>query len=148
MAWTPEPSYSPTRPAARLTLGIASALLALSLVAAVVAAPVEAEGDHPRHLRLEATSPAADTVITEPPAEIRLWFSEPPRMRGTAVRLADAGGKLVPTSEAAPDEDDPSQVLIRPRAPLPPGEYTVHWRVIARDGHAQNGTFGFELGSP
>jgi methionine-rich copper-binding protein CopC len=124
------------------------ALVALILLSAAVPGPDRPADETPRHLRLTASFPAADTVVTEPPEEVRLWFSEPPQMHGTAVRLADARGELVPTTDAVADEEDPRQVFIRPRAPLGPGEYTVHWRVIAQDGHAQNGTFGFELRSP
>jgi copper resistance protein C len=134
--------------------GARRAVLALALLLFVPAlgtfAPPAAEGadEGAPHLRLLATSPAADTVVTEPPGEVRLWFSEAPQMQGTAVRLADARGELVPTTDATEDDEDSRQVFIRPRAPLGPGEYTVHWRVIAQDGHAQNGTFGFELRSP
>lgn len=129
-----------------LALGVAT--LAFAAVAAPFSSPADASDHGWTHLRLNATAPAADTVVTEPPAEVRLWFSEPPQMRGTSVRLADGGGELVPTTDAVADEEDPSQVFIRPLDVLGPGEYTVHWRVIAQDGHAQNGTFGFELGSP
>jgi methionine-rich copper-binding protein CopC len=129
-----------------------AAILVLLISAAVAPSlPIsDAQGaeEGALHLRLTATSPAADTVVTEPPEEVRLWFSEAPEMKGTAVRLADAGGGLVPTSDAAAEEEDPRQVFILPREPLGPGEYTVHWRVIAQDGHAQNGTFGFEIRGP
>jgi copper resistance protein C len=132
----------------RLRTGVVLAALAIPLAAAALV-PSEPDADgRLLHLRLEATSPAADTVITEPPEEIRLFFSEPPQMRGTAVRLADGEGELVPTTDATADEDDPSQVFIRPREPLTTGEYTVHWRTIAQDGHAQNGNFSFELRRP
>jgi len=124
------------------------AALALPLATAALSpSAADSRGELP-HLRLEATFPAADTVINEPPKEIRLFFSEAPQMRGTAVRLADGEGELVPTTDAAADEEDSSQVFIRPREPLTPGEYTVHWRTIAQDGHAQNGNFDFELRSP
>jgi len=128
--------------------GIVLAALAVPLVAAALEPSGPEADDDLLHLRLDATFPAADTVITEPPEEIRLWFSETPRMRGTAVRLADNEGELVPTSDATADEEDPSQVFVRPREPLTPGEYTVHWRTIAQDGHAQNGNFDFEFRSP
>ena len=97
------------------------------------------------HLRLDSTEPAADTVLPASPAEIRLFFSEPPQMQGTTVRLADAGGELVATTEAVADEADARQVFIVPAESLAPGAYTVHWRVIAQDGHAQRGDFDFEV---
>jgi len=97
------------------------------------------------HLRLDSTEPAAGTALPASPEEIRLFFSEPPQMQGTTVRLADAGGELVATTEAVADEADARQVFIVPAEPLAPGAYTVHWRVIAQDGHAQRGDFDFEV---
>jgi copper resistance protein C len=97
------------------------------------------------HLRLDSTEPAADAVLPASPEEIRLFFSEPPQMQGTSVRLADAGGELVATTEAAADEGDAREVFIVPAGSLAPGRYTVHWRVIAQDGHAQRGDFDFEV---
>jgi copper resistance protein C len=123
-------------------------LISAGAAPALTISEVQGAEDGALHLRLTATSPAADTVVTEPPEEVRLWFSEPPQMGGTAVRLADADGDLVSTSDAVADDEDPRQVFIRPREPLGSGEYTVHWRAIAQDGHAQNGTFGFEFRSP
>lgn len=136
------------RPRNRLRTGVVLAALAVPLAAAALSPSGPDAESELLHLRLEATFPAADTVITDPPGEIRLFFSEPPQLRGTAVRLADDEGELAPTTDAAADEEDPSQVFIRPREPLTPGEYTVHWRTIAQDGHAQNGSFSFELRSP
>lgn len=119
----------------------------MGLVGATLAPAAESTllADAPPHLRLVSTSPAADTTLTSSPSEIRLNFSEPPQMRGTTVRLADASEALVPSTDAAADEDDRSQVIIRPEAPLAPGRYTVHWRVIAQDGHTQRGSFDFTV---
>jgi copper resistance protein C len=97
------------------------------------------------HLRLESTEPAADTILPTSPDEIRLFFSEPPQMHGTSVRLADASGELVATTEAVAEETDGRQVFIVPAGSLAPGAYTVHWRVLAQDGHAQRGDFEFEV---
>ncbi len=105
-----------------------------------------AEPGVPLHLELRATEPVADTTLAESPDEIRLYFSEAPQMEGTSVRLADANEELVPTTAAEADEEDPRQLFIMPgEEGLQPGSYTVHWRVIAQDGHAQNGTFGFSI---
>jgi len=98
-----------------------------------------------RHLRLVASSPEADAELARGPDEIRLFFSESPEIRGTTVRLTIGADQLVPASAAAADPADPTQVFIRPEAPLAPGGYTVHWRVIARDGHTQRGTFDFRI---
>lgn len=97
------------------------------------------------HLRLVATSPAADSTVAGSPAEIRLFFSEPPQMRGTTIRLTRGAEDLVEATEAAADPEDAKELFIRPASPLAPGTYTVHWRVIAEDGHTQRGTFEFRV---
>jgi methionine-rich copper-binding protein CopC len=125
--------------------GTAFLLLAATIVAGIGAGN-EVHADPVPHLRLVSTAPAADTVVAESPAEIRLFFSEAPQMRGTTVRLADAAEALVASSEVAADGEDPRQLFIRPSEPLGSGLYTVHWRVIAQDGHTQRGTFEFRVG--
>ncbi|CAN5621944.1 copper homeostasis periplasmic binding protein CopC [soil metagenome] len=104
-----------------------------------------AEGSAP-HLTLLSSSPAADTVVVASPDTIRLHFSEPPRIRGTTVRLTDAANELVASTGAAANAEDAKEVFIRPDRPLAPGAYTVHWRVIAQDGHTQRGEFSFQVG--
>ena len=138
---------------------LVASILALVLLAGgalvVMAAPVADAADHDLraagpeapHLTLVRTSPATDTTLAQGPAEIRLWFSEEPQMRGTSVRLTRGEDELVPSTDAAADAEDPKQVFIRPSTPLAAGSYMVHWRVIAQDGHTQRGTFSFRVGS-
>jgi copper resistance protein C len=132
-------------PILRRTLPIL-ALLALAAGAAAGAGG-HALADEAPHLRLERSVPAADSTVAASPPEIRLFFSEAPHMNGTTVRLANAAEELVETSAAAANTEDPRQVFIRPANPLAAGSYTVHWRVIAQDGHTQRGSFDFRVGS-
>lgn len=124
----------------------AVALLAVGFAATGLEArpaAVEAEAVVVRHLRLVSTTPAADAVLSEAPEEVRVVFSEEPG--STTLRLTGVGEALVPTTEAIPDPDDAKVSFIRPEAPLVAGVYTLHWRVIARDGHTQRGTFDFRV---
>ncbi len=121
-------------------------LTALTLLGTTLAlAPIRGETESVRHLELLDTDPDKEAVLNEPPAEIRLWYSEPPQLNGTTVRLVDEAGELMETTQAAADPDDPKQVYIEVTAPLGSGEYRVHWRTIAQDGHAQNGEFDFRV---
>jgi methionine-rich copper-binding protein CopC len=104
-----------------------------------------AEGSPP-HLRLVSTSPAADSVVAASPDTIRLHFSEAPQLRGSTVRLTNAANELVASTDVAAHPEDPTELFICPGATLAPGVYTVHWRVIAQDGHTQRGEFGFRVG--
>jgi len=128
-----------------LSLGFVAGLALTAWGTGALGGVSAAHADDLPHLRLNSTQPAADASVTESPAEIRLYFSEPPQMHGTSVRLADSAGELVATTEAVADDGDARQVFIIPEGALDPGAYTVHWRVIAQDGHAQRGEFGFRV---
>ncbi len=127
-------------------LGVA-ALFCVVFAATFLEASSAQEPSAVLHLTLVSTNPSADTVLTEAPEEIRLVFSEAPREDGTTLRLTGAGNALVPTSDATRDSDKPTEYFFRPRAALPAGDYTVHWRTVANDGHTMRGTFGFRVAS-
>jgi copper resistance protein C len=120
-------------------IAVSQPVMGASAEAAVVA---EAEV---RHLRLVRTAPEAESVVTGSPEEIRAVFSEPPQARGSTLRLTRGAEDIVATTDTSPDDEDPRQLVIRPEAPLAPGAYTVHWRVIAQDGHTQRGTWSFRV---
>jgi methionine-rich copper-binding protein CopC len=134
------------RPMTRILSGaLLLVVFSLSLLVPGAEEPREALALEGVHLELRRTLPPADSVARERPTELRLFFSESPRSEATRVRLTDAADELVPSSETLTDGEDPRQVYIRFEAPLPDGAYTAHWRTIARDGHAQNGTFRFRV---
>jgi copper resistance protein C len=99
------------------------------------------------HLSLRATIPAADSTVNQSPEEIRLIFSEAPQLDGTRIRVLNDAEELVPTTDATADPDDAKEVFVVPEAALANGTYTVAWRTIAQDGHAQNGSFEFMVQS-
>ena len=137
---------SPAHPSSvlrRLELGIAGLLLTV-LVFAATAGSAEARGAPLRHLALESSLPEANANVGHPVDEVRLFFTEAPQA-GTSIRIADAMDELVASSEAAADEEDPTQVFVRPETALAPGSYRIYWRAIAQDGHAVNGEFGFRI---
>jgi len=133
------------KPLLRFAGMLLPAVLGLLLATGVGGRSAALEAEPLRHLRLVRTSPAADTVLTTAPAEIRLYFSEPPQDAGRSVRLTLGADQLVTTTEASPDPADAKQIVIRPEARLAPGTYRVHWRVMAQDGHTQRGEFDFRV---
>lgn len=139
-------SSQDSRPSRTARLLLSGALTLLLLAPAIgVATATESEAAVALHLSLRGSVPAADSTLTEAPTEVRLIFSEEPQISGTRVRLVDSSEELVATSEATADEDDAREVYIRANAPLADGTYSVIWRTIAQDGHAQNGTFEFTV---
>lgn len=102
----------------------------------------------PFHLRLEKSEPTKDEALSAAPKVIRLWFSLPPEMAVTAVKLADANGN--PITLAAPTRGtgakDPVESVIQ--GALVAGSYTVSWKTSSKDGHPIRGDFTFSVKGP
>jgi methionine-rich copper-binding protein CopC len=103
------------------------------------------------HARLIHSTPQSGTSLAQSPPQIELSFNE----------LLDGGEfnsiAVFPSSEArdktrADLTAGKPQVDARERTrltinlkPLPPGEYTVEWRVLSLDGHTAPGRFKFKV---
>lgn len=116
------------------------ALLTMAAVALLSAAVPSAT----LHFGLERSDPTAGASV-ESPAGVTLWFTEVPQDNSISIRLVDARGGLVPSSEPRQDAEDGTRFQIRPSGSLEPGGYTVAWRGIGQDGHTVRGDFGFTV---
>jgi len=97
-----------------------------------------------RHLSLRSSAPANRATV-EPPTEIRLWFSERPQARSTALTLIGPNGDPVRLGDVTADAGDDRVYFARPDAALSPGAYRVAWRTMAQDGHVIRGEFTFTV---
>jgi methionine-rich copper-binding protein CopC len=106
------------------------------------------------HARLTKSLPDSGATLAAPPAHIDLWYNELldggdfnsitvfPSAEGTAATHTDlTAGK--PTVDAK----EPTHLSITLQL-LPPGEYTVEWRVLSLDGHTAPGRFKFKVIAP
>ena len=98
------------------------------------------------HFALTKSSPEANTTVAPP--ERCVWFSQVPQEGSVSVRLMDAGGDLVETGEAAPDEADRRVWSVAIGHTLSAGAYTVAWRGIGDDGHVVRGEIPFTVRRP
>jgi copper transport protein len=120
----------------------------LFLVTALVLGLMFGGGDVAAHAAIERSEPAAGAVVPEPPAEIRIWFTEPLERTYTGAELLDASGIAVAGVTAAIAPDNAHQLVITPPPDLLSGSYTVAWRTLsAADGHTLEGYFGFQIGT-
>jgi copper transport protein len=62
-----------------------------------------------------------------------------------AIVVLDAAGRKVPV-QAANSQRDGKAVTTRPQCPIPPGIYTVRWRVTGSDGDEVEEEFRFAVG--
>jgi len=97
------------------------------------------------HAELVAAEPEAGAQLVEPPAEIRLTFSEPVAVQSDIVVLGEG---FAPVAGLLPQLDGarPEQVYT-PLPPLEPGTYTVQWSAVSADGHEISGSYAFSIGA-
>jgi copper transport protein len=98
------------------------------------------------HAEVVRSSPGDGASLANPPAEMRIWFSEAVQADLSQVRLLDASGASFPTQLRGDPADDTLLVVTLPKD-LPHGTYNVIWKsVSAADGHAADGRLVFSIG--
>lgn len=116
---------------ARRLMGIALGLVLL---------PAAAEG----HAFLVKSSPARRAVLAHPPARVELWFNERLEPAYSSVTVTNAAGTRVDLRDVTVGPDDPRRLAVS-LPPLPPGRYTVGFRVLSVDGHVVEASFPFTV---
>jgi len=114
-------------------------LRALVLAVVVCLLAVQAAAGHA--ILLES-NPAKDATIKGTSLDIRLKYNS--RVDGARSRLAlvlpDGGTQVLKIAEqASPD------TLTSAAANLKPGKYSLHWQVLATDGHITRGDIPFTV---
>jgi methionine-rich copper-binding protein CopC len=92
------------------------------------------------HAHLQKSSPADNSVITTPPSNLVLNFSEAARLTALSIQKgSESPQKLNPLPTTAAQE-----ISVR-LPPLTRGTYTVSWRALSDDGHTTSGALHFTL---
>ena len=97
------------------------------------------------HAELIATTPAASSVLTEAPPLIVLEFDEELDVPLSSIQLFDQKARPVVVGKTVQAVEPTSVQASVP--PLDDGIYAVAWSVWSADGHAENGTFTFQIGN-
>ena len=95
------------------------------------------------HTHLTKSMPEDKSVLTSPPSQLMLNFSEATRL--TALTLQKEGDKEA--SKLGPLPKEAAADFTLPLQPLPPGAYTINWRVVGDDNHIMNGVLHFVVKS-
>ena len=112
----------------------------LAAAAAIIIAPrVHA------HAVLDHSSPAVGSSITSAPGAVTMWFTQELEPAFTSATVTDASGRNVASGAAQVDPSDRTELRV-PLRPLPPGTYSVAWRVLSVDTHTTEGRFTFTVG--
>jgi copper resistance protein C len=94
------------------------------------------------HAFLDHASPLVGSTVASSPNEVRMWFTQSLEPRFSGAQLRGPGGKVLGSGSV--DGGDPKQMVI-PVHGLPPGRYTVRWKVLSVDTHRTEGSFSFEV---
>lgn len=92
------------------------------------------------HTELTQSNPADGSSVAAPLDRIELVFSEPPLIDGSKISLADASGADIAVDDT---QLDGSTLFIPWPSELTPGDITINWRVVADDGHVEDGSLSF-----
>lgn len=116
---------------------------ALSFVALVV---VGLPGSVLGHAALSTVTPADNSTIGGPPAEIVMTFTENLDPGRSTIRLVDAAGAVVAEGGTVDPGDDVATMRLTVPAKLAPGTYTIRWVSFStQDNEQDKGTTSFTL---
>ena len=97
------------------------------------------------HVRIVRSDPPAGAELVASPRAVLVLLDQPVEMPGSGIAVTDARGVRVDRGGTARGEIDRASLAVD-LPPLPPGEYTVTWRVTSEaDGEFNQGTFGFTV---
>jgi methionine-rich copper-binding protein CopC len=96
------------------------------------------------HAHLLVTTPAAGYSVSASPAGLTLIFDQSVSLKGTVLHLSGGAGPVA-LGRAQLSNGDRWLSAAVPR-PLPSGQYTVTWQVIASDGDVSGGSYSFAVG--
>jgi len=85
------------------------------------------------HAALVRAVPGSRAVLTQAPQWLDLCFNEPIELKFSSVTLEDAKGTAVPLGKVQAGTD-PKCIKV-PIEAIGTGVFTVHYRVLSRDGH-------------
>lgn len=114
-------------------IGVAMAVTGLLFMAGTASA----------HAEFVASTPAPDSVLTAPPAQVTVVFTQA-IMRSSTVTVIGPGGATVSGATVVSNN-----TATAPVQAAGPGVYQVQWaNVSAEDGHERAGAFQFTVAAP
>jgi len=96
------------------------------------------------HAFLDHAEPKVGSVVSQPPGEIRIWFTQEIEPDFSTIEVRDGGGNQVDKQDAHQDAAD-KKLMIVSVPKLADGEYTVTWKVVSTDTHHTHGDFKFTV---
>ena len=117
---------------------IASLAAAAGLLATTWTPPAGA------HAVLVRSTPPGRATLAEKPDRVQLWFNERLEPAFSSVSVWSSAGTQVDAGDARVGHDDAKRLSVT-LPPLPPGAYSVRYRVLSVDGHVVDSSFSFTI---
>jgi methionine-rich copper-binding protein CopC len=95
------------------------------------------------HASPEAEDPKVGSSVTSPPQQVSIRFDAPIEALFSKLDVLDSNGQN--EADGAPQVNADTRTLTVHLKPLTPGEYTVKWSVVAKDGHRTEGSYTFTV---
>lgn len=115
------------------------ALVAALALACAAAAPAWA------HAFPDNSLPHVGATVDSSPPQVKVWFNGEIEPVFSTLIVANAAGSAVSGGKGKVDAADHALLETDIPETLAPGQYTVHWSVIAHDGHHTEGHFTFTV---
>jgi methionine-rich copper-binding protein CopC len=96
------------------------------------------------HACPDHSDPRVGSTVSGSPSVVRIWFDGDIEPVFSKIAVMAADGKTVDKGDSHVNPKD-STLLEVSVPPLSPGQYTVMWSVIARDGHHTEGRYTFTV---
>jgi methionine-rich copper-binding protein CopC len=84
-------------------------------------------------------------VLRDPPKQVELWFNERLEPAYASVSVSMQAGAPVTIGKALVEGTEARHLTVQLPV-LPPGRYTVRFRVLSVDGHLAEDSFTFSVG--
>ena len=95
------------------------------------------------HAFPEAEDPKVGSTVTSPPQQVSIRFDAPIEALFSKLDVLDSSGQS--EDEGTPQVNADTRTLTVNLKPLKPGDYTIKWSVVAKDGHRTEGSYTFTV---
>ena len=96
------------------------------------------------HAFLDRAVPAVGSVVSAPPPELQLFFTQELEPAFSGATLSTGDGRPVAAGAASVDPRNRA-VMVLTLPPLAPGHYRVNWHAVSVDTHRTEGSFTFDV---
>jgi len=110
----------------------------LTLTALFLTPPVFA------HAKAVSVDPAPRSVLSHSPPSINILLSQQFEPSYSTIIIKGSNSKLVTTAKATVDPDNEKRLTLS-LPTLPPGKYTVSYKILSLDGHTIASNYAFKI---